>query len=184
MLGVAFCNGLLYASDTNNNRIEKFSVEGKYEGQFGKAGSGNGEFNAPSRIACEPTGNDLYVTDKGNNRVQEFTATGVFVGKFGVVGHEAGQLTTPVGVAVGAAGSVYVVDSGNYRVEKWLPTYSTNNPLPEPPTVGTNSVLRSSMVSRYQVAVLRTKWEKLKSKHGAKKTIRNTQQRSLRQTNR
>ena len=139
VLGVAVCNGAVYASDSNNNRIEKFSLEGNYEGQFGKGGSGNGEFSAPSRIACEPTGNDLYVSDKGNNRVQEFTATGIFVGKFGVAGHEAGQFSTPVGVAVGTTGTVYVVDSANNRIEKWLPTYSTNNPLPEPPSVGTSS---------------------------------------------
>ncbi len=140
LLGVAFCNGALYTSDANNNRIEIFSTEGKYESQFGKPGSGNGEFSAPSRIACEPTGNDLYVTDKGNNRVQMFTATGTFIGKFGVAGHEAGQLSTPIGVAVGTTGNVYVVDSANNRIEKWVPTYSTNNPLPEPPSTGSNSV--------------------------------------------
>ena len=138
--GVAFCNGALYVVDTSNNRVEKLSVEGQYEGQFGKGGSGNGEFSGPSRIVCEPVGNDLYVTDKGNNRVQEFTDTGVFIAKFGSVGHESGQFSTPVGVAVSSGGVVYVVDSANNRIQKWTPTYSTNNPLPEPPSVGSDSV--------------------------------------------
>lgn len=138
--GVTFCNGALFVVDSSDNRVEKLSSEGQYEGQFGKAGSGNGEFSTPSRIACEPTGNDLYVTDKGNNRVQEFTTTGVFIGKFGAGGHESGQLTTPIGVAVGPAGVLYVADSANNRIEKWTPTYSTNNPLPAPPSAGATSV--------------------------------------------
>ncbi|HEV3318452.1 MAG TPA: 6-bladed beta-propeller [Solirubrobacteraceae bacterium] len=138
--GVTFCNGTLFVVDSGNNRVEKLSSEGQYEGQFGKAGSGNGEFATPSRVACEPTGNDVYVTDKGNNRVQEFTTTGVFIGTFGAGGHESGQLATPLGVAVGPAGVLYVADSANNRVEKWTPTYSTNNPLPAPPSGGATSV--------------------------------------------
>jgi sugar lactone lactonase YvrE len=137
--GIAFCNSTLYVADWGDNRVEKFSSEGQYEGQFGKAGSGNGEFSNPSRIACEPTGNDLYVTDKGNNRVQEFTTTGIFISKFGSTGQGASQFSTPIGVAVGTAGAVYVVDGANYRIEKWTPTYSTTNPLPEPPSAGSIS---------------------------------------------
>lgn len=138
--GVAVCNGALYVSDWGNNRVEKFSTEGQYEAQFGGSGSGNGQFNGPSRIACEPAGNDLYVADKGNNRVQEFTDTGIFIDKFGSAGSEGGQFSTPIGVAVGPGGVVYVADSANYRVQKWTPTYSTNNPVPEPPSAGSNSV--------------------------------------------
>ncbi len=138
--GIAFCNGKVYVVDSGNNRVEWLSTEGKYEGQFGRKGSGNGEFNSPSRIACESTGNDLYVSDKGNNRMQMFSTAGVFLRTFGVSGHEAGQFSTPIGIAVGSAGVVYIADSANNRIEKWTPTYSTNNPLPEPPSSGSSSV--------------------------------------------
>jgi streptogramin lyase len=137
---VAMCAGYLYVVDNSNNRVQKFSTEGSYEGQFGKSGTGNGEFSSPSRIACEPVGNDLYVTDKGNNRVQEFSATGTFLDKFGSAGQAAGQFSTPIGVAVGAAGVLYVADSANNRIDKWTPTYSTANPVPAPPSVATTSV--------------------------------------------
>ena len=138
--GVAFCNESFYVVDWGNNRVDRFSSEGRYEKQIGKAGSGNGEFSSPSRVACEPTGNDLYVTDKSNNRVQEFNAAGVFISKFGTSGQGASQLSAPIGIATSTTGAVYVVDSANNRIEKWTPTYSTNNPLPEPPSAGTSSV--------------------------------------------
>ncbi len=137
---VVTCGGALYVVDNGNNRVQKFSAEGEYESQFGKAGTGNGEFSSPSRIACDPVGNSLYVTDKGNNRVQEFSAAGAFLDKFGTAGHGAGQLTTPVAVAVGAGGVVYVADSANNRIARWTPTYSTANPVPASPSVGTTSV--------------------------------------------
>jgi YD repeat-containing protein len=137
---VAICGGALYAVDDGNNRVEKLSTEGEYEAQFGKGGSGNGEFSSPSRIACDPVGNSVYVTDKANNRVQEFSAAGTFLDKVGTAGHGAAQFTTPIGVAVGSAGTVYVSDAGNNRLTRWTPTYSTANPVPAPPSVGTTSV--------------------------------------------
>jgi YD repeat-containing protein len=138
--GVAACGGHLYVVDQGNNRVQKLSLEGQYEAAFGSSGAGNGQFNAPSRIACEPVGNDLYVTDKGNNRVQEFNLAGSFLAVFGSAGQGSGQMSSPVGVAVGPTGSVYVADSVNNRLEKWTPTYSTNNPLPAPPALGANAV--------------------------------------------
>ncbi|MBZ5725338.1 MAG: hypothetical protein LAP87_10100 [Acidobacteriia bacterium] len=76
-------------------------------------------------IAVDPAGN-LYIADSGNNRIREVSA-GVIttVAGNGTVnfGGDSGpaasaQLNSPTGVAVDAAGSVYIADSQNNRVRK------------------------------------------------------------------
>ncbi|MDE1764561.1 MAG: hypothetical protein KGH88_10035, partial [Thaumarchaeota archaeon] len=43
--------GNVYVTDTNNNRIEKFSNDGKFLTEWGTYGSGNGQFNLPTDVA-------------------------------------------------------------------------------------------------------------------------------------
>ena len=42
-----------------------------FQSSFGSFGSGNGQFNGPTGIAVDSSGN-IYVTDNNNNRVEEF----------------------------------------------------------------------------------------------------------------
>ncbi len=51
-----------------NDRIMKFSKDGKFVQAWGKRGSGPMEFNQPHGLAFDSKGN-LYVGDRGNNRV-------------------------------------------------------------------------------------------------------------------
>lgn len=137
--GATVCAEHLYVVDQSNHRVQEFGLDGKYIRQFGSEGETNGKFKAPSEIACEPVGNDLYVSDKnaGSSRVQEFNATGTFLDSF--AGSGEAKLSEPTGVAVSATAAVYIADSAKNRIEKWTPTYSTSNPLPEPPVAGTSS---------------------------------------------
>ncbi len=52
-------------------RIQKFSSTGVYLTEWGGAGTGNGQFNRPSGIAIDNSGN-IYVSDQNNSRVQKF----------------------------------------------------------------------------------------------------------------
>jgi RHS repeat-associated protein len=139
-LEIAFAGGNAYITDRGNNRVEEFSSSGAFISQFGAKGSGNGQFVSPYGIVTDPGGEDIYVADEGNDRIQEFNQAGVYLTKFGSYGKENGQFYGPVGLAVNASRELYAVDDGNNRVEKWIPTYSTNNPLPTPPNPGTSSV--------------------------------------------
>ncbi len=77
---IAFAaNGDVYVSDGYaNSRIVKFSKDGKYLMEWGKAGRGPGEFQVPHGVAVDPAGL-VYVADRENNRVQIFTSDGKFL---------------------------------------------------------------------------------------------------------
>jgi hypothetical protein len=138
--GIAFSGEYAYVVDSGNDRVQKFSLSGAYIAQFGSKGTSNGQFETPYGIATESVSGDLYVADQANNRLQEFSPAGTFIVAYGKKGEGSGEFSSPAGMAVNAAGDVYVADTGNNRVQELEPKYSTNNPLPEPPALGTSDV--------------------------------------------
>jgi DNA-binding beta-propeller fold protein YncE len=107
----------------------------------GLAGGGAGQLGFPGGIATDGSG-DVYVSDPANDRVSQFTTEGAFVRAFGfdvvpggrrgfevctraagckrgVAGGGAGQLDRPAYVATDGAGSVYVTDEQNHRVNQF-----------------------------------------------------------------
>jgi prepilin-type N-terminal cleavage/methylation domain-containing protein len=98
------------------------------------AGSGNGMFSAPQSLAVDSGGN-LWVVDKSNSRVQEFSASGSWRMTIGggpsctgcasatsctcTASAASGYFTNPTGIALDAAGTVWVSDTGNNRLEKF-----------------------------------------------------------------
>ncbi|MDZ4289065.1 MAG: choice-of-anchor D domain-containing protein, partial [Prosthecobacter sp.] len=85
-------------------------------------------FNGPQGIARDKAGN-LYVADKNNHVIRKITPAGVVTtigGKAGFCGSTDGPLAValfncPQGVAVDAAGNIYVADSGNMVIRKISP---------------------------------------------------------------
>jgi DNA-binding beta-propeller fold protein YncE len=67
----------LYVADTDNNRLQEFTFDGRFiarlghNGGDGSAGSAPGEFSTPYSVGVDCRGN-LYVSDEGNERVQVF----------------------------------------------------------------------------------------------------------------
>ena len=110
--------GNIWVTDTENNRVEKFSSTGEYLAQFGSEGSGNGQFKAPKGIAIDSSDN-IWIVDSGNNRVQKFNSKGEYLGKFGEKGSGTGQFEGPSGIALDNSDRPFVVDTGNHRVEKF-----------------------------------------------------------------
>ena len=75
-------NGNIYISDGyNNGRVVEFTPTGEYVGQWGKRGTGDGEFNLVHDVAVDPAGL-VYVADRANERVQVFDASGKFLAKW------------------------------------------------------------------------------------------------------
>jgi uncharacterized protein (TIGR03663 family) len=76
--------GRLFVTDTGNKRVQVFDREGNYISQFGKSGTGNGEFNEPVGIAVDQAGN-IYVADTWNQRIQVFDPSFKFLRMWTVV---------------------------------------------------------------------------------------------------
>ena len=88
--GVALDNSQnIYVADANDDRVLKLSPSGQTLLALGRKkthrdgrtefqpGNGPGEFNKPSGIAVDLSGN-IYVSDTENNRVQIFSSSGAF----------------------------------------------------------------------------------------------------------
>ena len=115
--------GNIYVAENPSDRVQKFDANGNLLTQWGSAGSGIGQFNAPEGIATDAVGN-VFVVDAGNSRVQKFASDGTYLAQWGSLGDGTGQFRwdlSPVGIAVNAAGDVYVtnwtLDNAVHRVQ-------------------------------------------------------------------
>ncbi len=87
-------NGDLYVSDGYGSaRVAKFSRDGKYLLEFGKRGTGPGEFGLPHNVVVDAQGK-VYVSDRDNLRVEVFDANGKFLSQWaGTGGYSALAIT-------------------------------------------------------------------------------------------
>ena len=90
--------------------------------EWGSAGGGDAEFDAPTALAARANGH-VYVADRDYFRIQEFDAIGRFVHKWGEVDIDGnpvfGEFDHPSGVAVGGNNHVYVADTNFHRVQEF-----------------------------------------------------------------
>jgi hypothetical protein len=109
--------GEVYVIDAGNNRIERFSSTGAYEGQFNGSETPAGQFSSPNGIAVDndPSSEsygDVYVADAGHDAVDKFASNGTYSG------YQLTEETTGVsfgelaGVAVDPSGNLFVDDQG------------------------------------------------------------------------
>ncbi len=114
--------GEFYVSDGyGNSRVVKFSREGKFLKQWGKKGTGAGEFDLPHAICLDKKG-QVYVGDRENNRIQVFDAAGKFLAQWKESGAPYGLFLTGEGrmfVADGRAHWVKVLDLKGHALGRW-----------------------------------------------------------------
>jgi hypothetical protein len=135
-------SGNVVVTDSACNNVRRISPQGEVstfvgpvnDGTVGSIGSVDGtgsaaRFNQPRGMAIDAVGN-LYVADASNHTIRKITPQGVvstlagLAGSFGTadgVGDQA-RFRSPHGVAVDAAGNVYVTDFYTPRVRKITPS--------------------------------------------------------------
>ncbi len=102
-------NGDIFVSEghnpnTGSARIVKFDKDGKYLMEWGKLGSGPGEFRVPHALAFDSQGR-LYVGDRANDRVQIFDQNGKFIAEWK-------QFGGPSGLYIDKNDVLYAADAG------------------------------------------------------------------------
>lgn len=106
-------DGTKYVTDTGRDQILVFDRNDRYVQAFGSP-----EQFRPVDAAI--VGDHLYVVDIKNHQVQVLDKrTGRLIRKFGKAGSEAGELFQPTNIAVDPDGDIYVVETGNFRVQRF-----------------------------------------------------------------
>jgi DNA-binding beta-propeller fold protein YncE len=126
-------DGYVWATDTQENVVYKFSMDGKLLMTLGKKGRSGGNdspdlFNGPTDVAVAPNG-DIFVADGDrNNRIVKFTRDGKFVRIIGGMKSSApGQFGPAPGmkpsgglvhaIAFDSKGRLITIESFNPRIQ-------------------------------------------------------------------
>lgn len=136
--GVAVDNsGNIYLTDSSNRRVRKLAPNGIISafagtGDLGSSGDDGpaieATFNYPRGIAVDRAGN-VYIGDSNSHRIRRVSPDGIIrtvagTGKgFGDFGGDGGPATAadlsgPQGIALDAAGNLYIADRSNSRIRK------------------------------------------------------------------
>lgn len=124
--GIAVSAGKVWVADTGNSRLEGFNESGENPTVVGSHGSGNGQFAEPKAIIVESASGNLWVSDSANDRLQELSSTGAYITSIGIKGTGSGQFEEPWGTAITPGGNLYIADTKNARIQRWVPTITGN----------------------------------------------------------
>lgn len=112
-------DGNVYASDWDNDRLQKFGSDGTHLLSFGAGISP--AMRRPAGMGISSDG-WLYVADSFRNRVLKYSIGGPIQSVFGhadEAGTGDGWFDSPMGVAVAPDGTVYVADTDNHRIQRF-----------------------------------------------------------------
>jgi outer membrane protein assembly factor BamB len=74
--------GMVYVSDSGNDRVQVFTPQGRFVRQFGNYGGGKGQFFFPAGLVVDGSGN-VYVADDQSRTLAKFSPTGKVIWKIG-----------------------------------------------------------------------------------------------------
>lgn len=108
-------DGLRYITDTKRNLVLVYDTNDRFLRSYNVAG----QFR-PIDVAVSE--GRLYISDAASNIVHVLDkVSGETLFAFGGGGTEPGKMVHPTGLAVGPDGTIYVVDTTNFRVQQFTP---------------------------------------------------------------
>ncbi|MBX7221560.1 MAG: immunoglobulin domain-containing protein [Blastocatellia bacterium] len=129
-------SGHLYVSNTGANQVLRYDESSPLGAPtvLASGGTGAGQVTDPRGLAID-TNNRLFIADRGNSRILRIPSanatpgTTVQVAGRGVGSVPFGQVNAPEGVAVDDTGNLYVADTGNNRVTRFIGGNSGSSPV-------------------------------------------------------
>jgi len=109
-------SGLIYISDTQNDRIQVFEASGDFLYKWGKHGKEINEFKQPSFSMISE--NRIHIADTYNNRYQIFTLLGYYLSSIGKKGHQPGGFNKTGGVDL-HNNYLYLADIHHHQIHKY-----------------------------------------------------------------
>jgi DNA-binding beta-propeller fold protein YncE len=116
-------DGMVYVADRINNRVQVFTIDGKYVTEAfapNRKSIGNG---AAFDLGFSPDAAQtyLYVADNTNGKVQIFDRKSMqHLGGFGQMGNQPGQWNRVHSLAVDSKGNIYTGETGGKKVQRFL----------------------------------------------------------------
>lgn len=119
----------LVVVDPSNDRVQRFTLDGKLIARFGAIGfdpgasttvEAKGLYQNPVGLASDSAGH-LFIADSRNDRVIEVSASGRFMRRIGRRGAGTGRFVFPNSLTV-VGHTLYIVDRANTRIQKWSTT--------------------------------------------------------------
>ncbi len=112
-------DGTKFVCDTGRKQILVYDRNDQYVKAFGE----KGQFKPVDSVIA---GNRLYVVDIEHHQIHILDkVTGVSLGAFGKAGSAIGELFHPTNIAIGPEGDIYVVETSNFRVQRFTPDGSS-----------------------------------------------------------
>ena len=111
-IGIAIgLDDTLYTSELRNQRIQKFTLDGKFLGGFSVQPHAAG-------LAVDAEG-VVYVAHWNTHKIAVYSPEGTLLREWGQKGSGDGEFQLPGSIALGPDGLLYVADQGNSRVQKF-----------------------------------------------------------------
>lgn len=101
----------VYTSEFRNQRVQKFTPEGKFVSAFPVQQFVGG-------LAVDADGN-VYIAHWNANKVAAYSPSGELLREWGKKGTADGEFQLPGSIALGPDGLLYVPDQGNSRIQKF-----------------------------------------------------------------
>ncbi|HXJ03064.1 MAG TPA: hypothetical protein VNH44_17725 [Micropepsaceae bacterium] len=115
-------DGIVYVTDRANNRIQAFTLEGKFlkEGFIKRESQGTGTAFGVG-LSADPAQRFLYIADGSNERIAILDRTSLEeVGHIGGPGRKAGEFFHLHSLDVDPQGNIVTGESQGYRVQKFV----------------------------------------------------------------
>jgi DNA-binding beta-propeller fold protein YncE len=105
--------GNVYVADSKMRRVQKFDSQGRYLAAF------TDSLTYPVDVAIDRSSGNLLVLDAASHLIWEMSPTGQSLRSYGGSGRSSGEFDEPYGFCTDGASNIFVVDTGNSRVQKF-----------------------------------------------------------------